>query len=243
MVCTCRECNALVLPKEMSIDRLPEIPFDLYEVDKCMIKNHKGKNFYFREVRTNQTSIIIFCRNFIDQETKDYIEDFAKISPTYLKNNEVKIILIASAYHTNLAAFCVETKFVHEVYTDVSLAIHKKAQLFPQIVDGGGSKLRRNPHLKNNSFIRFLLSTKRASERSTKGHGSMFQQGGQVVIDSDGKVLFFHRDRHNTDQTPINILLSACGLNKSFDSFKSHQSKPNIFNDLRRRNTKTMDFV
>jgi len=218
----------------MNIHRLPEISFNLEEVDNSYVQDYKGNKIRFEDVRKNFTCVVIFCRNFVEQSTVEYIKEFSKYTVNELNKSRIRIVLIASANHKNLVSFCKETNYRHYIYTDPSLHIYKAAELFPN-----NSKatidLSTKISLEHNCLKRFLLSIKRACFMTTRGQGSMFQQGRQVVIGSGGKVLYFHRDIHSTDQPPIELLLDLAGYDENMGNYDIMNCSEE-HNDLRKRN-------
>jgi len=230
-VCSCDQCCSFSSPKEVCIHRLPEPAYDLNVVDACMLQDGSGKFVRFSQVRTGHLCIVVFVRNFIEQGTIEYVEDFASLSPELLRKRKMKIVMVASAGYKNLRAFSKETRFKHEIYTDASLTIHRAVGLYPQQLDFtfGNS----NPHLKSGPLKRFLMSTKRAAT-ANEFQGSLVQMGGQTVVTADGRVKMCHRDRHTTDQYPISWLLQSAGLLQSsvVDDFCEEASSQ----DVRKRN-------
>jgi len=237
--CICQKCNKLLIPCSMNIHRLPEIPFNLKQVDQSYVQDYKGNKLLFKDIRKNFTCVVIFCRNFVEQSTVEYIKEFSKTTVNDLNKLGIRVVLIASASHRNLVSFCKETNYRHYIYTDPSLRIYEEAQLFPNnsqaMID-----LSTKRHLEHNCLKRFLLSTKRACLMSTKGQGSMFQQGGQVVINSGGKVLYFHRDIHSTDQPPVNSLLEIAGFTENLRTEETRQLSEQE-KDLRKRKNRTKE--
>jgi len=231
--CICKKCENLLIPASMDMHRLPEIPFNLKEVDDSHVQDYKGNKVRFKDVRNNYTCVVIFCRNFVEQSTVEYIKEFSKFTANDLNKLRIRIVLIASANHQNLVSFCRETNYRHYIYTDPSLHIYRTAELFPNNSKATIDLSTKRP-LEHNCLKRFLLSIKRACLMTTKGQGSMFQQGGQVVIGSRGKVLYFHRDIHSTDQPPIELLLEVAGYDEKLKyNFRKLSEEDK---DLRKRN-------
>ncbi|XP_076826042.1 peroxiredoxin-like 2C [Clavelina lepadiformis] len=197
-------------PLDENMERLPEKLFDLNEIDQCVVRGSNGAVKTFKELRSGYTCIIVFIRHFLDYVTKEYVEDFSKIFPRQLEENKVKLVVIGCGPSCFIQPFCEETNFPHEMYCDSKRIIHKVLRLHdtPSAALGATS-----PHVKSN-FLQGFFQTFWRFVKSAVQQGDPLQQGGQIVINPGGQVLFFHRDLHPLDHTPINELLEAAKLSR-----------------------------
>nr|CAB3265208.1 thioredoxin-like protein AAED1 [Phallusia mammillata] len=198
-------------PEVSEMERMPEKLFNLEDADKCILLDRFGKPVSLGDARSGHTCIIVFLRHFLDYITKEYVEDFSKIFPRYLKERNVKILLISCAPSRFIQPFSDETNCPHEMLCDSKRIIHNTLGLHNTLqpsLNGANS-----PHIKSNAFTGFFTNVWRAV-KSTVEQGDPFQQGGQVIIDPDGKILFFHRESHPHDHTPINELLKVIGMER-----------------------------
>nr|XP_002132136.1 thioredoxin-like protein AAED1 [Ciona intestinalis] len=196
-------------PEEVEIQRLPENLFDLNAVDQCILRDRNGQATTFKSAREGSTCIIVFIRHFIDYVAKEYVEDFSKIFPRHLEGSNVKIIVIGCAPSRFIAPFCDETNFEHSMFCDSKRIIHKCLGLYDYPQNSLSNEV--SPHVKSTAFSGFFRTVWRGIKSQVE-QGDSLQQGGQLIIDQDGKILFFHRDSHPLDHTPINDLLHAANL-------------------------------
>lgn len=203
------ECKVEV-PLIDAIDRMPEKSFDLEEVKKCILYDIDRKPISFADLVNNKSSwtIFVFIRHFLDYVTREYVEDFSKIFPYTLEEREAKIVLIGCAPARFIRQFVEDTSCPHEIYCDSGRTIHNCLGFHTIPVD---TPIARSPHIKSNSFVGFWQTVWRVMKSQTE-QGSPFQMGGQLIMNNREEILFFHRDRHPLDHTPINELLSVIDL-------------------------------
>lgn len=198
------------IPDHLLIDRLPERLFDLDEAKDCELWDIDRHPVTFGSLlpEKNACVIFVFIRHFLDYATREYVEDFSKIFPHALQESRVKIVLIGCAPARYIRQFVEDTSCPHEVYCDSKRILHKLMALHEVAMETPSSG---SPHVKTNSFVGFWQTVWRAMTSQSE-QGSQFQMGGQLVIDGEERILFFHRDRHALDHTPINHLLAVAGL-------------------------------
>lgn len=208
---TCKSVTMVdveTVPVSDEIERSPEKLFDMDSLKDWVVYDRTGAHTLFDSLCTGKTTIIIFLRHFLDYVTRDYVEDFSKIFPHTLHEKNVRILLIGCAHPKHIGKFVEDTSCPHAVYCDPKRLLYQTMGLYPQPQDLLGSK---SPHVKSNAFVGFWQTVWRAMV-SMNEQGDTFQQGGQLVLDESGDILFFHRDRHSLDHTPINELLAVAGL-------------------------------
>jgi hypothetical protein len=97
-----------------------------------------------------------------------------------------------------IEGFREETRYTGAIYVDPSLEVYKAAEL----KRGFGKTF--NPRALGQTIKAF-----REGNRQGKTQGDNWQQGGALVIDTDGTVLWHHISEHSGDQASSGELLDA----------------------------------
>lgn len=149
-----------------------------------------------REFWVERGSFFVFLRHFACPGCS---EQLALLSPYLpeLKRDHTRVVLVATSTPSRIPSFAkrmhLESGLV-EVVTDPTLATHKAAGL-----------VRSAASLAN------MKTLAEAVRLYAQGHftdrdpndGDVFQQGGALLVDRDGNVLFRHANRYMTDHVAM----------------------------------------
>lgn len=206
---SCEDNIEAEIPNVDAMDRMPEIGFDFDKVQACVLYDAERQPITFGELLESDYSatIFIFLRHFLDYVTRDYVEDFSKIFKHELERNSCRVVMIGCSPSKFIKQFVEQTSCPHLVYCDSTREIYKSLGLHSRTTDLPQTS---SPHVKTNSFIGFWQTVWRSV--TTIQQGDPFQMGGQLIVSKDKSILFFHRDTHPYDHTPINDLLRVVGL-------------------------------
>lgn len=109
-----------------------------------------------------------------------------------------ELYVIGNGSPSFIEGFREETRYTGEIYVDPSLDVYKAAELKRWLVK------TFNPLALGKTIQAF-----RAGNRQGRTQGDAWQQGGALVIDTDGTVLWHHISEHSGDQASSGELLDA----------------------------------
>jgi len=111
---------------------------------------------------------------------------------------QAALYVIGNGQPQFIEGFRETTGYGGAVYTDPSLEVFTKAQLVRSVIATLGLRSLANG-----------IGTMRRGGRQGKVQGDTWQQGGALVIATDGKVLFQHQSTAGGDNVSAATLLSA----------------------------------
>jgi peroxiredoxin len=129
-------------------------------------------------------------------------EQVALLSPHLqeLREAHIRVVLVATSSPERIPAFAKRMHLENaqiDVVTDPTLSAHKSAALVRSMWATYG------PHSIRSAIQ--LYRDGHFSERDPEG-GDVLQQGGALLVDTNGIVLFHHANAHMTDHMPMNAV-------------------------------------
>lgn len=109
-----------------------------------------------------------------------------------------ELYVIGNGSPSFIEGFREETKYTGAVYVDPSLEVYKAAEL------KRGIAKTFNPLALGKTIKAFA-----AGNRQGRTQGDAWQQGGTLVIDTDGTVVWHHISEHSGDQATGEAILAA----------------------------------
>lgn len=171
---------------------------------RSIVQYEHGARKRVGEFWSERGSFLVFLRHFACPGCS---EQLAIVSPflAELRREGKRVVLVATSAPNRIPAFA---KRMHldsgqvEVVTDPSLETHKAANLVRSV----GSLI-------NVRTIADAVRLYAQGHFSTHepGDGDIFQQGGALLVDRDGTVLFQHANRDMTDHFSMNDVCDALG--------------------------------
>ncbi|XP_071953388.1 peroxiredoxin-like 2C isoform X2 [Antedon mediterranea] len=195
-----------------------ENSFDFENVAKLPLWDEEGNMIPFDHLYKKHKVIVIFIRHFLCFISRDYVEDLAKIPESYLKDANVRLVVIGCAPHKYIKQYKEETKYPFEMYCDIERDVYNTLGMKEIQNCGNGSK-----HLKH-SLIGGLLKSTWKAIKTGDFQGDVKQQGGSFILGPGDQVHFMHRDKADQDHRPINQLLAVAGVQQV-----SYPKDPRIF--------------
>ncbi|XP_033126173.1 peroxiredoxin-like 2C [Anneissia japonica] len=195
-----------------------EETFDFDSVAKLPLWDEEGNMIPFDYLYKQHKVIVIFIRHFLCFISRDYVEDLAKIPESYLKDANVRLVVIGCAPYKFIKQYKEETKYPFEMYCDIERDVYQTLGMKEIQECGKGSK-----HLKHSLIGGILKSTWKAI-KTGDFQGDVKQQGGSFILGKGEQVHFMHRDKADQDHRPINQLLAIAGVQQV-----SYPKDPRIF--------------
>ena len=153
-----------------------------------------------RDFWNERRCLFVFLRHF---SCPGCSEQIALLSPHLPELHEarVRIVLVATSAPARIPEFAKRMHLENaqiDVVTDPTLAAHKSAALIRSMWSTFGPASLR-------STIRLYREGGHSAERDP-GDGDVLQQGGALLVDTSGSVLFHHANAHMTDHMPMNTV-------------------------------------
>lgn len=181
-----------------SAERVPDA------LAESIVAYEHGARKRVREFWTNQGSLFVFLRHFACPGCSEQVAILTPFLPE-LRREHTRVVLVATSAPNRIPTFAkrmhLESGLV-EVVTDPTLATHKAAGLVRSV----------------SSMMNFTTVAE-AVRLYAQGHfgerdpddGDVFQQGGAMLVDREGAVLFRHTNRHMTDHFSMEQVCDVLG--------------------------------
>jgi peroxiredoxin len=178
------------------LDRGQIVPLDLAE---SVVLYPHGARKRVRDFWTDKRCLFVFLRHL---SCPGCSEQIALLSPHLpeLREANVRVVLVATSTPERIPTFAKRMHLENaqiDVVTDPSLQTHKSAALIRSLWSTYGPQSVR-------SAIR-LYREGHFSDRHSED-GDVIQQGGALLVDTQGNVLFHHANAHMTDHMPMNTV-------------------------------------
>jgi len=172
---------------------------------ESIVSYEHGARKRVREFWADRGSLFIFLRHFACPGCSEQI---AIVSPylTELRRMQTRVVLVATSSPNRIPAFAkrmhLENGLV-DVVTDPSLETHKAANL-----------VRSYTSLLNVATVTeaIRLYAQGHFVQRVEGDGDLYQQGGALLVDQQGDVLFHHANRHMTDHFSMDAVCEAIAI-------------------------------
>lgn len=175
---------------------------------ESIVAYEHGARKRVREFWSNQGSLLVFLRHFACPGCSEQVAMLTPFLPE-LRREHTRVVLVATSAPNRIPAFAkrmhLESGLV-EVVTDPTLATHRAANLVRSV----------------RSMMNFTTMTE-AVRLYAQGHfgtrdpedGDVFQQGGALLVDREGGVLFRHTNQHMTDHFSMDQVCDILGSTRS----------------------------
>ncbi|XP_062854332.1 peroxiredoxin-like 2C isoform X1 [Trichomycterus rosablanca] len=182
--------SSVTLPPTPESQIHSDSDFDISDVEDCLIFNRNGACTTFKSLFQHQKAIIIFVRNA-----------------------DVRLVVIGQSCSSHIEAFCLLTGYRHEIYVDPERHIYKKLGL--RRGETYTDTATPSPHVKSSLLVGSMKSMWRAmTSPAFDFQGDPLQLGGAFIIGPGPIVHFAHYDNNRFNHTPINCLLELAGVQK-----------------------------
>uniref|UniRef100_A0A8D0L415 Peroxiredoxin like 2C n=1 Tax=Sphenodon punctatus TaxID=8508 RepID=A0A8D0L415_SPHPU len=193
---------------------------ELRDAARRLVVDGDGKAIPFGALYREQRAIVVFVRHFLCYACKEYVEDLAKVPKSFLKDANVRLIVIGQSSYHHIKPFCSVTRYPHEIYAD------PEREIYGTLGMKRGEEVivpAQSPHVKSNLFLGSIRSIWRAmTGPAFDFQGDLAQQGGTLILGQGNKVHFMHIDKNRLDHAPINTVLQLAGV-QTIDFANSHQ--------------------
>lgn len=178
---------------------------------QSIVQYEHGARKRVREFWSDRRSLLVFLRHFACPGCS---EQLAIVSPYLpeLRRDGTRVVLVATSAPNRIPSFA---KRMHldsglvDVVTDPTLETHKAAQL-----------VRSFGSLINVTTIAEAVRLYAQGHFATReaGDGDLYQQGGALLVDRDGCVLFRHANQHMTDHFSMSDVCDVLGSARRGDA-------------------------
>jgi peroxiredoxin len=187
-----------------SLARGHVVPSDL--ADSVVLYPH-GARKRVRDFWTDRRCLLVFLRHLACPACSEQVSLLSPHLPE-LRDAGVRIVLVATSTPERIPAFA---KRMHlesaqiDVVTDPTLRTHQSAALVRSLWS------TFNPRSVRSSIA--LWANGHYVTRDP-GDGDVLQQGGALLVDAGGAVLFHHANEHVTDHVPMNEVCEIAFLRR-----------------------------
>lgn len=171
---------------------------------RAIVQYEHGARKRVGEFWSDRGSFLVFLRHFACPGCS---EQLAIVSPylSELRREGTRVVLVATSAPNRIPSFA---KRMHldsglvEVVTDPSLETHKAANLVRSVASLINVRTVAEA-------VRLYAQGHFVSRE--EGDGDVYQQGGALLVDRDGNVLFQHSNRDMTDHFSMDDVCDALG--------------------------------
>ncbi|XP_059145576.1 peroxiredoxin-like 2C [Physella acuta] len=193
----------------------PEADINWARLKSLYVFDEDGNKIKFTDIYSEQKTIVILIRHFLDFITKEYVEDIALIPLEYLQRANVNLVVIGPAPHKFIKSFKSLTGLSHRLYVDPDREVYKALSCTDKLITGS---LEKSKHIKSGFFSGMLSSVWRAmTAQSKQFQGDVTQQGGTYLLGPGDVCHFSHIDQNSADHCSLNEILTQANVtNVSF---------------------------
>jgi hypothetical protein len=170
------------------------------ELAACRLLDSQGVETAFSELWSDGPVLAVFIRHFACIACSENVEILLpRLGELHALG--IRTALVGNGPSTSIEGFMEKRRLLHEhveVFTDPTIEVHRQAGLKRSFLASWGPKAGLDA-------LRALL----AGHMQTSFDGDSLQQGGALLIGSDGEIVFRHRSRSLGDHAPANDLVAA----------------------------------
>ncbi len=175
-----------------------ELDFNIINLMKCSIFDEQGNEHIVQSLWQNQPVILVFLRHFACIECRTHAKKIWIEREKYEKG-VAKIIFIGNGSANFIQGFKEDLGIKDApIFTDPSLKVFKSAGFKRNFLAAIGPK----------SIVQGIKMSKEGNKQGkyTKDAGDLWQLGGVIAINRDGRVLFKYVNQRLGDYPPENDL-------------------------------------
>jgi hypothetical protein len=204
------------IPSESTVTAIADLP----------VLDKDGGKVPFKSLYSPEghRTLLIFIRHFYCGLCEDYVRALSKDLPPTLLSTTVpptKLIIIGSGAPDLIQSYKDRTNCAFEIYTDPTRDISKKLDLQVNLKTG-----QKPQYLDGGVMWRSLVSTFNAVSSPMKAlrAGRFDQNGGEFLVDEEGKWGWGHRMQTTMDHVEVEELKKVLGLEEGAEK-KAEEGK------------------
>lgn len=167
------------------------------DLARLMVIDEAGRSHALGTLWRDHTAVIVFLRHFGCIHCRDHVVHLhARLDA--IESKGARMAVIGNGSPSFIDGYRDETRWTGPIYTDPSLAVYKAAELKRGVTTVLDPRALA-PTLK--AFLR--------GGRQGRTQGDQWQQGGSLVVGTDGTVLWHHVSDRPGDNAPASEIVAA----------------------------------